>query len=268
MKEFQEVLQSMGCFAVRVSQPKPDAMAKEAQRAAKPRAPRRTSAQQRVRRRFGPSSSGTKAASRWRRQAARGRVWHVTRTSRADTLDAKGPGAHGGTAPPRRPCRRSGERIRPRRPAAPTRSRPCKSVTAPDPRRRRAPRRRWRTAPSCPARNRRDADGPTRSRAPRDDGGSEREARDCRRLELRAPAPLRGDPASPQNPGHSSSSRSEPRAAPPRRGAGPARPRPSARRARPDEDGTPGARRPAHAECAPGHGVLLAHARRRTPGFD
>ena len=91
----------MGCFAVRVSQPKPDAMAKEAQRAAKPRAPRRTSAQQRVRRRFSPSSSGTKAASRWRRQAARGRVWHATRTSRADTLDAKGPGAQRGTAPPK-----------------------------------------------------------------------------------------------------------------------------------------------------------------------
>lgn len=71
------------------------------QRPPKPRAPRRTSAQQRVRRRFSPSSPGTKAASRWRRQAARGRVWHVTRPSRADTLDAKGPGAHGGTAPPK-----------------------------------------------------------------------------------------------------------------------------------------------------------------------
>lgn len=113
------------------------------------------------------------------------------------------------------------------------------------------------------------ADRPTKSHGPRNDVWSKREARDRRRLELRAPAPLRGDRRPPpQNPGHSSSSRSEPRAAPPRRGAGPARPRPSARRAQPDEDGTPGARRPAHAECAPGHGVLPAHTRRRTPGFD
>ena len=124
------------------------------QRPPKPRAPRRTNAQQRLRRRFSPSSPGTEPASRWRRRAARGRVWHVTRTSRAETLHAKGPGAHGGApAPERWSRRRSQERIRPRRPAAPTRSRSCKSMTAPNPRRRRAPRTRRRTIPSHPARN-------------------------------------------------------------------------------------------------------------------